>query len=171
MSDPHAWLVAEDEACRNQRAERLAWLVESYPQAASGLLVHGGWLSHQLLEEAKYCFAYGQFIATTILGYALAERLLASELYARGRNDLERARSETLLDGARQNHMITDEEFSLLDKLRALRNPLVHFRRPFGDGTLEDRWRQEQREPEQLLESDARSVLSIVFNLLARHAV
>ena len=36
--------------------------------SAQGFVLSGGWLSKQLLEEAKYSFVYGQYIAADILG-------------------------------------------------------------------------------------------------------
>jgi hypothetical protein len=171
MSEAHDWLVSEDESTRAKRAERLAWLVEAYPGGPHGLLIHGGWLSKQLLEEVKYCFTYGQYVATAVMGYALIERLLAAELYARGRDELERAASERLIAAAREHGMITDTEYDVLNSIRNLRNPLLHYRRPFSDGTIESRWSKEEQHPEDFLEADARIVITATFRLLARHAV
>jgi hypothetical protein len=171
MSEAHDWLVSEDEGTRAERADRLAWLAEAYPGGPHGLLVNGGWLSKQLLEEVKYCFTYGQYVATAVLGYALIERLLAAELYAQGRDELERAPSERLIIAARDHKMISDTEYDVLNGIRSFRNPLLHFRRPFSDGTIESRWRNEEQHPENFLEADARTVITAAFRLLARHAV
>jgi hypothetical protein len=84
------WLQREDQGDREGRLGRLEWLVENYPTSQNGFLLNGGYLSMQLLEQAKYSFAYGQFLAAAVLGVAFIERLFAAKFYAAGRDDLER---------------------------------------------------------------------------------
>jgi hypothetical protein len=84
------WVDREDEIQRADRIRRLEWLVQLAPN--NGIwLFHGGSLTKSLFEEAKYCFVYGQFFASTMLGLSFLEHSLASLLYGTGRNDLERA--------------------------------------------------------------------------------
>jgi hypothetical protein len=81
-------------------------------------LFFGGWLNQQLFEEARYCFVYGQFLSSTILGFAFVERTLAAMFYASGRDDLERAISKKLFQEARDEGWISKEEFDLFEKAR-----------------------------------------------------
>ena len=166
-----SWIENEDRGCREARVARLEWLAKNYPPNRYGFMLFGGWVSQQLLEEARYCFTYGQYLASAVLGVAFVERILAAKFYAGGRDDLERAGGQTLLQEARQCGWITDAEFDQLNRVRQLRNPLVHFRRPLGGGTVERRAVQQECHPEQILEDDARGILAAVFGILAKEAV
>ena len=134
-----SWIEDEDRGCREARVDRLEWLTTNYPPNRYGFLLGGGWLSQQLLEEARYCFTYGQYLASGVLGVAFIERILAAKFYASGRDDLERAGGQSLLREARQCGWITDAEFDQFDRVRQLRNHSVHFRRPFAAGTVDRR--------------------------------
>ena len=128
-------------------------------------------MSLQLLEEAKYCYVYGQYVATAMLAAAFIERLIAAEFYASGRDDLERASIARLLDEAKAAGWLTGHEFSRLDRVRTLRNPLAHFRRPLADDTLLRRSIGEDREPHLILEADAREILLAALGVLAKVGV
>jgi hypothetical protein len=164
------WLDHEHVVERDARIERLDWIQAHWPHAKHGFMLFGGWLSHALLEEAKYSFVHGQYIATALLAYSLIERILAAELYGIGRDDMERAASVALIRDAKELGLITPGESDLLNRLRQIRNPLVHFRRPLSAGTLEERWLAGGLVPYEQVEHDARQVLRALFRLLARHA-
>jgi hypothetical protein len=164
------WLEREDETARADRALRLDWLASHYP-AASGFLVSGGWLAKQLLDEAKYCYVYGQYLAVAILGVAFLERVLAAQFYAHGRNDLERARGSDLLEEALESGWCSQEEFLRFDRMRRLRNPLLHFRRPLAPDTLEARAVSQSTHPDAILEADAKAILDGVLHVLGKLAL
>lgn len=165
------WLASEEAACRDGRIARLEWLANRQPPGEAGFLISGGWLSVQLMEEAKYCFAYGQFLATAILGVAFVERTLAARLYGSGRDDLERASGAVLLGEALRAGWISQDDFERFDSVRQLRNPIVHFRKPLAPGTLERRAMTDGRQPEALSEEDAKQIMESVFRVLANSAV
>ena len=169
-TDAQDWLKREDEAERPERQERLRWIVKHYP-AAQGFALYGGWLSKQLLEEAKYSFVYGQYVAAAILGVAFVERVLAALFYGAGRNDLERASANGLFAEALRCGWLTQTDFEHFDRIRQLRNPLVHFRRPLAGDTVERRAVSDDTHPEQVIERDAREVLEGVFRVLEKVAV
>ena len=172
MTDSTTRLIEdEDRRCREARGARLEWLESNYPSNRYGFMLFGGWVSQQLLEEARYCFTYGQYLASAVLGVAFVERILAAKFYASGRDDLERAGGQSLLQEARQYGWITDVDFDQLDRVRQIRNPLVHFRRPFSSGTVDRRAIQQEREPEQIIEEDARGILVAAFGILAKEAI
>jgi hypothetical protein len=170
-SAARGWIEREDDVARADRVTRLEWLAAKYPSCDAGFMFPGGWLSYQLLEEAKYCFAYGQFLATAILGVAFIERLLAARFYGSGRDDLERAGGLDLLREALENGSIAQEEFQQFDKVRRLRNPIVHFRRPLAPDTLEYRAVQEDARPDEIAQVDAQEILKCVFLVLQRSAI
>lgn len=164
------WLDNEDETCRDGRLERLEWLASRTP-VSQYLTFPGGWLAKSLYEEARYCFAYGQFIATTVLGLAYIEHIIAADMYAVGRNDLERASLSVLLREAADAGWLSEDEFRALDEIRRLRNPITHFRRPLHPDTIEA-WSLGQSEiPYCVLEQDAKKVMEAVFHVLSRHAI
>jgi hypothetical protein len=96
------WLCTEDQGCFDERVARLEWLASKATQQQQWLFF-GGWLNQQLLEEARYCFVYGQFLSSAILGFAFIDRTLAAMFYASGRNDLERATSKRLFQEANKS--------------------------------------------------------------------
>lgn len=170
-TEAHAWINREDTVARSDRIARLEWLASNYPSSDSGFVLNGGWLSDRLLEEAKYCFAYGQFLATSVLGVAFIERVLAARFYASGRDDLERAGGFDLLREALKQGWLSQEEFDHLDRVRRLRNPIVHFRRPLAPDTIEYRAVTGHAPPDELTEDDAQSVLRGVFHMLRGNAI
>jgi hypothetical protein len=165
------WLDNEHIVEREARIARLEWLQKSFPQAGRGFLIPAGWLSSQLLEEAKYSFVHAQYIATCMLAFAAIERLLAASLYGAGDSSFERASGNKLLLGARDAAIISAAEFELFDRLRELRNGLIHFRRFGNDDTLESRWMQSSNEPFKVIEQDAKRFLTALFRLLTEYAV
>jgi len=167
MNKFEAWLGNEDEVNFGDRLERLKWLGSIAPEN-NAWLFHGGLITKYLFEEARYCFVYGQYLATIILGISFIEYTLAALFYASGRNDLERANITKLLDEARDSLWISDEEFADLDHARKIRNPIVHFRSPSGKETLEYRSVLEDEHPYMLLENDATNVMKTVFHLLGK---
>ncbi len=159
------WLDNEDVACREQRIAQLEWLKGLLPSVEFHTF-SGGELSLFLYEESRYCFIYGQYLATIVLGLAFIERTLAAHLYAAGRDDLERANISLLLNEANSTGLITDEEFELLDRLRSTRNPIAHFRQPLDPEGLIRRTVEAETYAYDLIEEDAKVVMEAINHLL-----
>lgn len=124
-----------------------------------------------MFEESRYSFIYGQFVASAVLGFAFVERTLAAMHYGSGRNDLHRATSEKLFKEARSAGWLTESDLAAFEKARRLRNPLVHFRVPLHDDLPESRSFKEDCEPYEVVETDAKQILEVVFRLVARNGV
>lgn len=167
-NDAEKWLDREDGACREGRIQRLTWLASLMPPGEN-LLFPGGWVAKHLFEEARYCFAYGQFMAATVLGMAYTERTLAALLFAAGRSDLELANISVLLREAVALRWLDEAEFRYLDRARRLRNPLAHFRGFGQEDTVEYRSVTQGQTPYSILEEDARHVMQAVFRLLGKN--
>lgn len=165
------WITHEDIVARLDRVARLDWLAENYPSSDLGFMLRGGWVSLRLLEEIKYCFALGQFLATAVLGVAFIERVIAARFYAEGRDDLERAGGFDLLREALSSGWMSQEEFEQFDRVRRLRNPIVHFRLLLVPDSIEHRAVRADTHPENLIESDAKEILMGAFHVLQRSAV
>jgi hypothetical protein len=163
------WLKHEDNTAREDRLARLDWIADLMPDV-DYLSFPGGWMSKYLFEEARYCFVYGQFFATIVLGLSYIERTLAALFYAMGRNDLERANISNLLREAVNAGWIDQVEFDALDRARKIRNPITHFRRPGFNDTVEYRSIMENELPYTIIEEDAQHVMATAFQLLRKNA-
>lgn len=161
------WLAAEDASCRRDRLERLKWLSHETPNAEYWTF-SGGLMSKYLFEEARYCFVYGQFLATILLGLSYIEHTLAGLFFGSGRDDLERASISTLLQEALACGWIDEQEFEHLEKARTARNPVAHFRRPLAEATIERRMVAQDELPYYLIEEDACHVMKVALHLLGR---
>ncbi len=164
------WLDNEDKQCRDDRLNRLKWITEEYPNIEISLF-HGGLKSHYLFEEARYCFVYGQYIASTMLSLSYIENTLASVFYASGRNDLQRARVVDLLEEAKDEGLISESEFTVFSKVRKIRNPITHFRKPGDKKNIEYRAVKNDRHPYELLEEDAKTALKATFRMMAKFSI
>jgi len=132
------WLEREDEVAHEGRLERLRWIEKQY-LAIDIQLFPGGQTSRSLFEEARYCFVYGQFLATVMLGMAFIERSFAADLFAAGHSNLQRASLTILLREELQRGLISQIEFNQLESVRANRNSVAHFRSPGHPETVEFR--------------------------------
>ena len=166
-AESEAWLLHEDTVCREDRRDRLAWLASMLPRAEY-LTFPGGLMANFLFEEMRYCFTYGQFLATIALGFAYIERTLAAKFFAAGRNDLERAGIRRLLQEARDHGILTADEVEELDRIRRTRNPVAHFRKPLAQDSIELRSFREDLHPYDVLEQDARAVIQAAMESLAK---
>jgi len=164
------WLTREDSVCRQDRLARLDWLASRMP-AAEYWAFPGGLMSKYLFEEARYCFVYGQFLATIVLGLSYIEHTLAALFYAAGRNDLERATMSKLLQEGLDCGLIDQHEFENLEHARRVRNPVTHFRRPLHTNTLEYRAVTQSELPYTIIEEDARHVMETALHLLGKSAM
>jgi hypothetical protein len=79
--------------------------------------------------------------------------------------------SEMLFKEARSAGWLSESDLAAFDKARRLRNPLIHFRAPLHEDLPESRSFREEREPHEVVETDAKQILEVVFRLVARNAV
>jgi len=159
------WLRREDEMARQGRIERLQWLLEHTPENKTWLF-HDGIISQRLFEQTRYCFVYGLYLATIILGMSFIEHTLAALLFASGRDDLERANLTVLIDNAYEKRWINQEEKDALHTARIIRNDVTHFRKPGSKNLFQRETFGVPQEIENFLEIKAQQVLLVVFNLL-----
>ena len=164
------WVIHEDSVTQQDRVTRLQWLLQHTPQNEIWLY-HGGLLSQELFEQTRYCYVYGQFLATIILGLSFIENTLGAMFFTTGRNDLERANISTLITEAFNEGWISSKEKQELDQARIIRNDVTHFRKPGDETSIIQRIRTEEYEIEVLFEQEAREVMLVVFNILSRFSV
>ncbi len=165
---PDEWLTREDIVCHPDRLARLKWLSDIAPKAEYWTFP-GGLLAKYLIEEARYCFVYGQFLATTVLGIAYIERTVAALFFATGRNDLERAGLTQLLKEALNYGWVDQREYANLQHARQIRNPITHFRKPGDAETIEYRSVIGDELPYSVIEEDARHVIETALRFLEKN--
>ena len=152
------WLAREDAILFEDRAARLAWVAERI-NSDEYRLEHGGLLSKSLLEEMRYCFAYGQFIAANLVGLAYIERSLAARFYAAGRTNLQGAPLSELLSEALSHGLINRDQYEELERIRDARNVYAHFRRPGRKDGVEYRAIEDDDSFYGMIEQDAITIV------------
>lgn len=125
-----------------------------------------GKFSRQMFQEAISCFVNGQFIAVIVLGFSFIERSLVGRFWENGRKDLVSASSENLLKEALARGWLSKVEYQNLDRLRAIRNPIVHFKNPYSEDRPEYRAILSAKDLKRMLESDARQTLEAAVHVL-----
>jgi hypothetical protein len=159
------WLANEDTVCRKERINRLKWISGKIPKVNYVGYI-GGQMAYFLFEEARYSFIYGQFLACIVLGLSFIEQSLASQFYASGRDELERANISKLLQEARNNNWISENDLANLERARKIRNPITHYRRPGYEDTIEWRSVEDNNHPIKIIEEDAYHVMETMFHLM-----
>ena len=155
---PEEWIEREDSLQRADRLARLRWIADKMPKADR--MVFGcGTVSKCLFEEARYCYVYGQFLASVMLGLAFVEVSLASAFCAAGRNDLRRAGIAELAKEALSCGWLTQPDYETLGRVRTLRNPVAHFRPPGDAERIETRAFNQRTHDYEVIETDARQVM------------
>ena len=130
-----------------------------------------GALSQLLFKEVLSSFLAGLDIATIVLAFSLIERTIAGRL-ATVRDGLsERATSEALIDRALEREWLTPDEHKSLNELRAVRNPIVHFRDSLSDTRPEIRAVLSAKTTDRLLEEDAKNILDAALHVLRKTAL
>jgi hypothetical protein len=167
MDDAERWLDNEDRVAREVRLERLRWLADQMPKV-EWMLYGTGPISKYLFEEMRYCFAYGQYLASIVLGLAFIELSLGGTFYSAGRNDLEKAGIAALSKEALRYGWLSQDYYQAIEEMRKYRNPITHFRPPGHDDRVEARAFYSRTNAYEIIEGDARQVMETVFQLLVK---
>ena len=155
-----------DERSREARARRMKFINDELPKGH--LILTGGEYTIHALEEAKWCFVNGFYIATVLLSQIVLEYILGGIFRLAGRDDLEKARFSNILSEALKEGFISEEEFRSLTKIPKVRNPYSHYRTTVDKESISMRRLEEGKQPEEIFYNDAKMVLSTVFRLLKR---
>lgn len=163
-------VTGEELLVGSGRLGRLAWLAKRIPEKDLYLLQDGAF-SQFLFSEVSESFVNGQFIATIVLGFSFIERTIAGRLSFVSEKNAAKGTSEQLIDAALAKGWVTTEEKKLLNNLRALRNPIVHFKEPLAQNRPEIRALMEAKTASQLLEHDAKNILEAMIHVLNKTAL
>lgn len=171
MSAEEDWLTREDKECRTERLKRLEWITEKFHNNISFGLHYGGIKSKYLFDEVRYCFVYGQYIAVILLSMSYIETMLASYYYGSGDNEIPFSAFSKILNQAKEDGILTEDEYNIFDNIRNIRNPLTHFKRPLDEKSPEAIALKEQCHIYDILENDARKTIQAMFKLVRYFAV
>ncbi len=149
---------------------RASWLAR-HVRDDDVYFMQDGTLSQLLFREVLSTFVAGQYIATIVLAFSLVERTVAGRLAFVGDKSGALAKSEDLLKKALARGWLIREEHELLDELRKLRNPIVHFRDHLSETRPEVRAALSARTTEQILEGDAKKILEATIHVLQKTAL
>lgn len=152
------------------RPGRIGWVAQRI-RKDDFFLLQDGVFSKLLFNETIECFVGGQFIATIVLGFSLIERAIAGRLSHVGDKKAAKGRSEELMVSALNKGWLSQTEFDHIKELRALRNPVVHFREHLDKSRPEFRATVNEQETSQMLESDARRILEAAIHVLGKTAI
>ncbi len=167
-NDLIAWLETDEAESRHHRAERLRLLLGEYGEEGGIQLFPGGLVSRMAFEEARLAYLHGVFLGCIMLCQVCVEHMLAGLFRMAGRNDLNRAAYQTLLEEAREQQFLSEDEFDLFDRLKALRNPYVHPRAPTAQGSVIRRAMDTDTPFEDMVVVDAELAITALLRLCRR---
>ena len=164
---PEEWLRREDASQREHSLARLRWVEAQMPEV--DWVVFGcGPISRYLFEEARYCYVYGQFLASVTLGLAFIEMSLAGAFYAAGRTDLRRAGITELAREAFSRWWLRQTDYETLERVRLLLNSITHFRPPGEDERPEASAFPPPALDCEVTEADAHEIMQVAFHLFTK---
>ena len=99
------------------------------------------------------------------------ELTLAAKIYASGRSDLKRATFSKLLEVAVNTGWISNAEHTQFTRVRVLRNRVAHFREPGEEETIQHDAIAQETLPYELLEEDARMVMTVAMRILPKDII
>lgn len=150
--------------------DRASWLARRIRDDDIYFMQDGS-LSQLLFKEVLSAFIAGLDIATVVLAFSLIERTIAGRLAFVGDKQASLAKSEVLLKNALARNWLSKEEHHLLDELRKLRNPIVHFRDHLSGSRPEVRADLSARTTGQVLENDAKGIVEAAIHILKKTAL
>jgi hypothetical protein len=152
-----------------RRVARFRYIADiSASMGAGGTLIFGGHAASNAYLEARSSFVNGNFIATILLCQSLIENLLAAFLHAASEALPDKIQFHETLRRCKAKGFLSAEDGGELERLVALRNPLMHFRDVNDGSNLMRRSIQASVPPEDLLEEDAFFAIGVAIKILSR---
>ena len=153
----------------NHRAD---WLATQFGRMDI-VFFQDGPLLRQMTNEAIRCFVNGEFIATVLLAFSIAERSIAGRLLAAGDTGVREERDlGKLLKRACVRGWISKQELKhVTDVCSEFRNSLAHIRTSTEPGRHERRANDSACSLSEIVESDARALLAMAFLILGKTSI
>jgi hypothetical protein len=166
-NDIARWLRKQDTRSLSHRSSRLGRLLECGPLPEAGIMFHGGPISFQGFEEARLAFINGLYVSVPMIVLAFIELELCGRLYAAGFEAAKDAPIGIIQAEAQSRGLLTDEEINKLNKLRAMRNSLTHFRPPLDGRSVTGRQLKENDDWFGLLKADAEWTITFMYEFVS----
>jgi hypothetical protein len=158
-------LVEADAATRDERADRLAFLLREFGPPADMLLV-GGMGAMFAISELQNSFLNGNFMGTILLCQVFVEHSLAGSYALGGDDNLMLDGFKVLIDRSLADGRISAPLAARLQDLREMRNPYNH-PRPFSKpNNLLQRIVTRKTDPHEMASEDAQTAISIVVDFI-----
>ena len=119
-----------------------------------------------IFREAGWAYINGAFISTIMLSQAFIERRLHDLMIEKGFEGEANHGAQSIIKFCRKHQLVTDFLLDKFDRLRQIRNPFVHVKPPDHPFSLDQRMFTEKTQPNDLIESDAKEALSLMYTLL-----
>lgn len=164
-------IFGKDLLSGSDRFQRLAWLAKEIPVHDLYQVQDTGY-SKLLFNEISECYINAQFIATIVLGFSFIEREIAGRLFSIGDKKIAaKGKNEELINLAYKKGWLTENEMNRLNKLRDLRNPVVHFRDSFNSSHPDMAAFLKAKTTPKYLEESAQIILKAIIHILSKTAL
>ena len=160
-------LCRADESTREERATRIRWLSQHIP-SVSGFIAPIE--ATVLMEEARRCFVYGQFVATLMLAASFIEHKLTDAL--RSKELITESPSfASAIELARSNQVFPEDLLNRTDRIRQIRNPFAHRKPDNHEHSLGNRFLSQRVHPQTVIESDAALAIQAMYEYFSHTLV
>lgn len=156
-----------DRETMTGRIARLNYVKRVHPPGGFGMPIE----SVMLFTEARMAFVDGLFVSVLLLCNSFIEHVLGSMLEARSFRKEAKAGLAAQIACARKNGILDEYLLEKADRLREVRNPFVHLK-PFDhEHGIHRRMMRARQDPYDILETDARTALSIMYAFATRPGI
>lgn len=149
------------------RIARLNYVKRVHPAGGFGMPIE----SVMLFTEAKMAFVDGLFVSVLLLCNSFIEHVLGSMLESRGFQTEAKAGLAAQIACARKNGVLDEYLLEKADRLRKVRNPFVHLKPYDHEHGIHQRMMRARKNPYEILETDARTALSIMYAFATRPGI
>jgi hypothetical protein len=153
-------LKLSDHRTFDKRLIRLKYINTIYPFGQRQIF--GSNESYKIFHETIECFIAGQFIATIILSQCFIERRI-QEYFGIRMDERTNFTLNQLLKDFKSTGFIDEYFIERIDRLRLKRNPFVHRKDPLSNHSLMQRAFMNSQNPDEVLFTDAKEALSLMF--------
>lgn len=147
--------------------------------AGSGVMLPGGHVTHMAYSEVRAAFVAGHLLTVIVLAQSLIENLLGAHAdlddisrEIKRRLKVKKLHSrphfDDIIKSCLERGVLTPSDVANLQRVRSIRNPLIHYRSVEDEGGFTRRWLDARESPFDLIEADARFCISTVVALVGK---
>jgi hypothetical protein len=161
--DKHERMLAKiDNETFASRVERLKYV----DGIIGNLDMFGSMETVFIFQEASWAYINGAFISTIMLSQAFIERRLHDPIIEKGFESEATGGAQSIINFCRKHQLVSDFLLDKFDLLRQVRNPFSHVKPSDHPFSLNQRMFTKKMQPSDLIESDAKEALSLMYTLL-----